>query len=73
MLRGIQEEITHPGHSTYGMFVLVIMTHGSATHLYGADGRGIEISRIYDTMSAYSFGKMAGKPKLIILQACSGG
>ena len=73
MLGVIQHETTHPDHTKYGMFVLVIMTHGTETRLFGSDGRGIARSRIFDTMSAHSFGKLAGRPKLIILQACSGG
>ena len=69
----IREETKRPDHNDYGMFALVIMTHGTKTVLYGKDGTQIERSDVYDLMSAYNFPSMANKPKWIILQACSGG
>ena len=69
----IKMETENPGHRGSGCFVLVIMTHGTENLVYGQDGRGIKHSDIFDLMSAYKFPAMAGRPKVIILQACSGG
>ena len=73
MLRVIREETQHPSHHGYGMFVLIIMTHGTDRELYGSDGRAVKVSDIYDLLSAGNFGAMAGKPKMVIIQACAGG
>ena len=73
MIEVIRKETSNPDHKHYGMFVLIIMTHGTESHLYGADGRRLPRSAVFDTMAAAQFPAMAGKPKLIILQACSGG
>ena len=59
-------------HRDLGMFVLVISTHGSEGHIIGSDGKYIQLVDIYNLLSARNFPAMRGKPKLIILQACSG-
>ncbi|XP_067942683.1 caspase-1-like [Watersipora subatra] len=55
------------------MFVLVVMTHGNETYLYGTDQQAIPRTSVYDLLSPRCFPHMAGKPKLLIFQACSGG
>ena len=56
-----------------GIFVLVITTHGSEGIIYGSDGKGILLSDMYKLLAPKNFPAMKGKPKLIFLQACSGG
>ncbi|XP_067947160.1 caspase-1-like [Watersipora subatra] len=73
MLRVIREETEVEDHKDYGMFVLVVMTHGNETHLYGTDRQAIPRTSVYDLLSPRCFPHMAGKPKLLIFQACSGG
>lgn len=73
MLDVIQGETQHPHHQHYGMFMLVIMTHGTETHLSGSDGELVERAEINSILSAHRFAAMAGKAKVVILQACSGG
>ena len=70
----IKEETTHPDHEDYGMFVLVLMSHGlDGDVILGSDMKAVKLSDVYDLLSPLNFPKMAGKPKLIIIQACSGG
>ena len=73
MLEVIEEETKHPDHINFGMFVLVIMTHGKEGHIFGTDGVAVNLSKVYDLISSYKFNAMTGKPKWVILQACSGG
>ena len=71
MLLEIHLETQHPDHSDYGMFILVIMSHGTSDgSIYGTDGRTIKLVEILDLLSS---DKMAGKPKLVIIEACGGG
>ncbi|XP_067944837.1 caspase-9-like [Watersipora subatra] len=72
--REIQIETAREEHKNLGMFVLVIMTHGtSGNHLLDIEGNMIPLIHIQDLLSPRNFPAMKGKPKLMILQACSGG
>ena len=74
MMSEIQQETQNPDHEDYGMFILVIMTHGTANDcIYGTDSSTIKLSDVYELLSAKNFPQMSGKPKLVIIQACSGG
>jgi len=73
MRQRIWDETRNPDYKNLGVSALVIMTHGSENHIFGKDGRSISLSDVYDLMSPYSFQSMAGKPKIIIIQACAGG
>ncbi|XP_067944843.1 uncharacterized protein [Watersipora subatra] len=71
--REIQIETAREEHQNLGMFVLVIMTHGtSGNHLLDIEGNMIPFINIQDLLSPWNFPAMKGKPKLVILQACSG-
>ena len=70
----IKEETQHPDHEHYGMFILAIMTHGTAKNeVYGSDDKIVNLTEVCDLLSSTKFPVMAGKPKLVIIQACSGG
>ena len=60
-------------HEGYGMFVLVLTSHGNEGSIIGCDYTHVKLTDIYDLLSAKNFPAMRGKPKLIIIQACSGG
>ena len=63
-------------HANLGMFVLVLMTHGDYGTIAFKDGNGIEqikLVDLYKLLSPENFPAMKGKPKMIIMQACSGG
>lgn len=55
------------GHENYGMFVLVLIAHGSDGFLVGPYGR-IKLADIYAILSEF----MPGKPKWVIVESCSG-
>ncbi|XP_067937032.1 uncharacterized protein [Watersipora subatra] len=71
--REIQIETAREEHQNLGMFVLVIMTHGtSGNHLLDVESNVIPFIHIQDLLSPRNFPAMKDKPKLVILQACSG-
>ena len=56
------------------MFVLVLMSHGGRDNLiYDSNNRPVSLVSIQDLLSPENFPSMKGKPKLMIIQACSGG
>lgn len=69
----VDEHTTESIHRSLGMFALVIMSHGGNGTIAGCDGKDIQLLDIYKRLlSSTSFPAMAGKPKLVILQSCSG-
>ncbi|XP_067932893.1 malignant fibrous histiocytoma-amplified sequence 1 homolog [Watersipora subatra] len=73
ILKEIQEETSREEHYRLGMFVLVIMSHGAdADMLLDHHAKYFSLVAIRDSLSPRRFPAMAGKPKLIIVQACSG-
>jgi len=57
-----------------GCHVLVIMTHGGLNnHIYGTDLKRVKLTDVYDLLTPLNFPGMAGKPKVVILEVCSGG
>ncbi|XP_067940460.1 malignant fibrous histiocytoma-amplified sequence 1 homolog [Watersipora subatra] len=73
MLDVISDETKRPEHGNYAMFVLIILSHGSETGISGTDGRMVRRTDINNALSAQNFPAMDRKPKLLIIQACSGG
>ncbi|XP_067932943.1 caspase-4-like [Watersipora subatra] len=74
ILKEIREETSREEHSRLGMFVLIIMSHGTeGDMLIDHHGKPFSLISIRDSLSPRRFPAMAGKPKLIIVQACSGG
>lgn len=61
-----------PGFEECKMFVLVIMTHGDYSTVANPDSTLENLEAIYKRLSRDQFKAMTGKPKLIILQSCSG-
>ncbi|XP_067932925.1 caspase-6-like [Watersipora subatra] len=73
ILKEIQEETSREEHYRLGMFVLVIMSHGTdGEMLLDHHAKYFSLVSIRDSLSPRRFPAMAGKPKLIIVQACSG-
>jgi hypothetical protein len=59
-------------HANLGMFVLVLMSHGGSGTI-SVGNETIRLVDIYRLLSTQNFPAMRGKPKMIILQSCSGG
>ena len=55
------------------MYVIVIMSHGDDGKVYGNDNSSLNLCDIYGLLSETKFPAMAHKPKLVIIEACSGG
>ena len=56
------------------MFVFVIMSHGMrGEYVLDRERQPVDLVKIRDLLSPHHFPAMKGKPKLIIIQACSGG
>ena len=68
----IDKDTKESVHSNLGMFVLVLMSHGGYGTLQ-VGGKAIKLVDIYRLLSPQNFPAMRGKPKMVILQACSGG
>lgn len=68
----IKAEVTHEKH--YNMFFMCIMTHGKEDNqILGSDQRTVKLKDVYELLSPNNFPAMAGKPKIIVVQACAGG
>jgi len=49
------------------------MTHGGVNnYIYGVDGKRVKLTDVYDLLTPLKFPGMTGKPKIVILEACSG-
>ncbi|XP_067941065.1 malignant fibrous histiocytoma-amplified sequence 1 homolog [Watersipora subatra] len=74
ILKKIEKETKREEHHKLGMFVLIIMSHGTdGDMILDHHGEQFSLVSIRDSLSPQRFPAMAGKPKLIIVQACSGG
>jgi caspase 7 len=69
----IVRESQHREHGTADSFILALFSHGAPGVVYGTDFKEVRIDEV--VISAFD-GKncplLAGKPKLIIIQACQG-
>jgi len=74
MLSTIKSEVTKKQHKDLGCHVLVIMTHGGLNnYICGTDLKRVKLTDVYDLLTPFNFTGMAGKPKVVILETCSGG
>ena len=74
LLDVIKSETEDTRHEDFGMFVLVIMSHGTENDcFYGTDLKTVRLVDICELLAGRNFPAMEGKPKLIIVQACAGG
>ena len=72
--REVEEETQIEAHKDLGMFVLVIMSHGQRGDIIlDVDKNPVDLVKVYNLLSPAKFPAMAGKPKMVIIQACSGG
>lgn len=69
-MTALDTEIKETGYEDCRMFVLAIMTHGDNATVANPDSTLESLTAIYKRLS--QFPAMTGKPKLIIVQSCSG-
>ncbi|KAL3861922.1 hypothetical protein ACJMK2_007934 [Sinanodonta woodiana] len=68
----LAEEIGDPYHSAADCFILVILSHGTKTGIYGVDGEVVSVEAITGFFASNICPNLAGKPKIFIIQACQG-
>ena len=70
----ITEETQREEHRRLSMFILVLMSHGTRGNvIIDSQSQPIDLIDIQDLLSTKKFTAMKGKPKVMIVQACSGG
>ncbi|XP_067948726.1 cell death protein 3-like [Watersipora subatra] len=73
MLESVESVTQDRRMEDYGMFALVIMSHGQENdQISGSDFNSIKLDDVYFLLSSQRFRHMAGKPKMVIVQACAG-
>jgi len=73
ILSTIKDEVQRTEHVDLGCHVLVIMTHGDVGGIiYGVDMKKIRLTHVFDLLTPLHFSGMSGKPKIVILETCSG-
>ena len=55
------------------MAILCVLSHGDEGVVFGSDGRPLPVNDIIKELDNDYCINVAGKPKLIIIQACRGG
>lgn len=50
--------------------ILIIMSHGSGTKVFGVDGLGVELKSLTNCFSTANCGCLHEKPRLVFVQAC---
>jgi len=73
MWHTVKEEVNSMRNADHGMFFLFIGSHGVEGHVYGSDGKLVNLTDLYDLLSVPHNPVVADKPKLVVIQACSGG
>ena len=66
-------ESQHRAHKEADGFILAILSHGLKGVVMGRDGEWVKIKLIKTCFDGRFCPNLAGKPKLIIIQACQGG
>ena len=69
----LTSEACHSEQEAAECFVLIMCSHGSEEGLCGIDGKIIAYERISEIFNNQNCSGLAGKPKLMIYQACHGG
>nr|CDS30656.1 caspase 2 [Hymenolepis microstoma] len=64
--------VKNPVHYSVDAGGLIVMSHGVQDYIYTSDGKLFSINDILEAFTNKSFPAMAGKPKLILFQACRG-
>ncbi|XP_072319480.1 caspase-6-like [Eucyclogobius newberryi] len=67
----ILSEVAQSNHSEADCFMLIFLSHGEQDHIYAYDGK-ISIQDITALFKGDKCPSLAGKPKIIVLQACRG-
>lgn len=53
--------------------ILIILSHGGGSRVYGVDCMTVELKTLTDYFSSDNCSKLYGKPRLVFVQACRSG
>jgi hypothetical protein len=73
MLKTAKKFSQCPEHEKAHSCVVVVMTHGQYDRLAGSNGYYVNVHDFIECFNSKNAPLLAGKPKLIIIQACRGG
>jgi len=74
MLSAVKSEVKKETHKNLGCHMLVVMTHGGEDNcIYGTDLEKVNFTDLCDLLTPLHFNGMRRKPKVVILEASSGG
>ena len=59
-------------HTQLDCLVVVVLSHGAAGVVHGADGKAMSIRELTEPFRPASCPSLANKPKLFFIQACQG-
>ncbi|CAH8459790.1 unnamed protein product [Schistosoma guineensis] len=68
----VREFACKPEHSNVHAAVLIILAHGLEHHIIASDGTHVSIDELVSCFTNKKCPLLAGKPKLILIQACRG-
>ncbi|GMT16776.1 hypothetical protein PFISCL1PPCAC_8073, partial [Pristionchus fissidentatus] len=72
LLHSISTFASSSSHSFTSSVVLCVLTHGEHDALFGVDDELVSTHRILSCFNSINAPNLAGKPKIILLQACRG-
>ncbi|XP_052095498.1 caspase-3-like [Mytilus californianus] len=72
MLKFLKEERDKVNWNTMECLILVIMSHGETTGIFGTDGQIVELKKITEMFESSQCSGLNEKPRLVFVQACRG-
>lgn len=66
------KQTAHMCGRKHNALVVILLSHGTETGIYGADGIEVDLNDIFGTFDNRRCVAMKGKPKVFIIQACRG-
>ena len=59
-------------HSKFDSFLICVLSHGEDGHVFGTDSKSVNLRAMLGQLTADSCPSLAGKPKILFIQACRG-
>ncbi|XP_076094739.1 caspase-3-like [Mytilus galloprovincialis] len=72
MLKFLKEERNKVDWNAMDCVILVVMSHGHTTGIFGTDGQEIELKKITELFESSQCPGLNEKPRLVFVQACRG-
>ncbi|VDN15196.1 unnamed protein product [Dibothriocephalus latus] len=72
LLDSLEAYAAKPEHASVDAGGMVLMSHGLRDHIYTSEGHLVSVEKLLSYFTNKALPGLAGKPKLLILQACRG-